>query len=1337
MFSDHVEKFYQIEVEKAKLVKSAPSAYFRRELNYDDFDNLLNNIIEQNGALTASLDAYNHWIKHLLPKQIMEKSIISTTHVYSFTNVRVLKPTLPNGTPLFPYRARKENLSYSGKIVATVFRRPIGDLAATMKNVAETAGASENDFTEENNYEICSLPIMIGSIACNLYKYTSDELKQVFESEVDLGGYFIIKGAERVNINKENLGFSQQISKEIEQDSFETRITTQTVAGTTVVALNDGKKWPTIKVLIYRSGLKGTTAQHFPLFAVLDLLFQKQNPDLYQYENLERASEFDQNDEITDNDEMLQKRINARRQILHKSMEYIKLFIPQDKWNIVQNALVASIVKYSYILNPIKYIIQKKIKGTNVNTIAGAAAISASKRAASALSTNINNQNDEETELSMQAAVSAASVASSVIADLSSLQKTNLIVQEILSSFFSTIPDIENKIISLCRITAQHLMCGTGLRPLDEQNSWDNRRIKFISDNLSQVLNGNFRLSLSSTLSRVKLTIDPGLSEAFASSFGPIGTKNKDSTVDSAKRDTPVSIIAQFTRIDERNIRMSRQVKNRILQPSQIGYICAAETPCSDSIGITKNLACTASASLKRNPQEYEEEVLKPTLLENSVLISSFQTSDKPHSILLDNFIKGWCDMSVFGPIIRKKTKTNLKFYDAGVVENYDDNILEIYLTGGRPIRPLFTIDDDGLIVNKHLNLLKIGASVMDFVKVGAIEFVHAREQSRYKIIKYRSLVESVLNKRKETVKYYEELKKDPTYVSQNDIIEVDEQYSRKFLPAYSEIDPISLLGISASLAPYANACHGPRVTYQAGMATAALGAFHSTYYDRWDTSYKRTEGDRPTLETRIARPIGSNKFPTGRMYIVAICSLANNGEDGIVFQKESLEQFRVFVYHTHKIIAKPPVMQMTRSSTTAVLVAGEKFVRPEEADMPYHTKMRKQSIYHAIGPDGLPILGSRLEMGDCIVGKVRISVSQAGTEIVKNASVFAGIGDEGIVERVNSVKLSNGTIIVRVKVRQCRPVFVGDKISSRYSQKGTIAAMRSTKGAIMTTKEDLAIDGIDPDDIRRAVENYEVVDAEEAEHLLLSSKFARDLPKIASGPFAGVTPDCFINSAGQPSRMTIGMLMEMLGSKAALFTGERLDGSIFRQPSRDVIESWRQVLANNGCDPDGLETMCHSDGSPMRDGVKVFVAPCFYQTLRHTVTDKIQYRAEGIMTPMTHQPIHGRSRGGGLRIGEMEKNALCAWGMTSMVQDRLMYASDKYMLDVCRTCGNQAYTNHLLGISTCRVCPPNEASVGVLEIPYISILINRMLNGCGIQVRYKFEENNEKNINRPPISST
>ncbi|KAK1235420.1 DNA-dependent RNA polymerase II, partial [Marasmius sp. AFHP31] len=98
---------------------------------------------------------------------------------------------------------------------------------------------------------------------------------------------------------------------------------------------------------------------------------------------------------------------------------------------------------------------------------------------------------------------------------------------------------------------------------------------------------------------------------------------------------------------------------------------------------------------------------------------------------------------------------------------------------------------------------------------------------------------------------------------------------------------------------------------------------------------------------------------------------------------------------------------------------------------------------------------------------------------------------------------------------------------------------------------------------------------------------------------------------------------------------------------------------------------------------------------------DKIHSRMRGPVQILTRQPVEGRSRDGGLRLGEMERDCMISRGIAGLLKERLFKASDAYRLHVCDIC---AIANLKKQDFECRA-RKNKTAVSQLYIPYVANL--------------------------------
>ena len=134
-----------------------------------------------------------------------------------------------------------------------------------------------------------------------------------------------------------------------------------------------------------------------------------------------------------------------------------------------------------------------------------------------------------------------------------------------------------------------------------------------------------------------------------------------------------------------------------------------------------------------------------------------------------------------------------------------------------------------------------------------------------------------------------------------------------------------------------------------------------------------------------------------------------------------------------------------------------------------------------------------------------------------------------------------------------------------------------------------------------------------------------------------------------------------------------------------------------------------------------VYIGPCFYQRLKHMVSDKQHSRSIGPMVNLTRQPAEGRSRDGGLRFGEMERDCMISHGASRFTQGRIYDASDRFEAYVCKDCGLFCSYNDKLHIHQCNVCD-NRTRFALVKIPYACKLLFQELTTMNVVPRIHTE---------------
>jgi DNA-directed RNA polymerase II subunit RPB2 len=455
----------------------------------------------------------------------------------------------------------------------------------------------------------------------------------------------------------------------------------------------------------------------------------------------------------------------------------------------------------------------------------------------------------------------------------------------------------------------------------------------------------------------------------------------------------------------------------------------------------------------------------------------------------------------------------------------------------------------------------------------------------------------------------------------------------------HCEIHPSTLFGILASCIPFPEHNQSPRNTYQCAMGKQAMGVYVTNYLGRMDkTAYVLNYPTRPLVDTRVMNMIKLNEIPSGCNITVAIMTHTGyNQEDSLLVNQGSINRGLFQATIYH-----------TEKDEDKQKINGDEEIRCKPD--PQKTKGMKFANYEKVNNKGIVPENTPLENRDIIIAKVAPIKENRNdpTKLIKYedlSKVHRATGNV-YVDRNYLDRNGDGYSFAKVRLREVRQPVIGDKFSSRHGQKGTVG-------------------NIIPE---------------------------QDMPFTSTG----LRPDIIINPHAIPSRMTIGQLKETLLGKVLVELGLFGDGTSFGEMD---VASISQKLLNLGYEANGNELLYNGLTGEQIE-CNVFMGPVFYQRLKHMVSDKTHSRSIGPMVNLTRQPAEGRSRDGGLRFGEMERDCMISHGASRFTRGRLYDASDKYSVHVCKKCGLIAAYNDKLHIHHCKTCD-NRTDFAYVEIPY------------------------------------
>lgn len=763
------------------------------------------------------------------------------------------------------------------------------------------------------------------------------------------------------------------------------------------------------------------------------------------------------------------------------------------------------------------------------------------------------------------------------------------------------------------------------------------------------------------------------------------------------------SSLSQFNRINSKIKKTNRLDLPRKLHPTSWGCICPSETPEGHSIGGVKNLASMTEITSYIDPTflfhifescytfvfdiEFGELSLLYTSQFKSTNIANFlQQFPTQHDLYIYQSNKNNSNQAIQFPLIisfpetlqelktlfnysllttvylngetigftefpitltkqlRKYKRQGIIHYQTSISFTVKNREINIYTDSGRLCRPVIYLEEG------TGNLPPIFFEITEKAKHDDSSLVFLDFFVKYQILEYLDVQET-----------------DNAHICFSIVQLLEMSVEERKSYEYVELHPTLIMGRISSGIPFSNCNQAPRNTYGSAMSKQPIGRPIDNYDERMDTAmHVLNYPGRPLVSTNFYNHIQDSRCGSGFNVVIAVLSHGGfNQEDSIHINQRALDRglFSNFFYRTYRSSEK---------SGNGNDTGNEQFTNPD----PLLTRGMKPGSYTHLDSNGIAKLEHFLDGGDIVIGKVRAIDTKSYRESDNNSNIMKMYRDmsttlrqneRGTVDQVMTSTDSDDRKFVKVKVREHRMPIIGDKFSSQHGQKGTIG--------MVIPEEDMP--------------------------------YTKD----------GIRPDIIMNPHAWPSRMTIGQALEQIASLIATITGRHIDATQF---SNVDVNDLCEILQNKI----GMQRHCnqimYSGYTGRMIECDVFTSCAFYMRLKHQVEDKIHARERGPHVTLTRQPADGRSRDGGLRLGEMERDALLSHATALVLHERMVKMSDGFRMAISKKSGRIAAINKEKGIYNTFV--DDDSEYAEIVLPYSMKLLIQELEQLHIVMRLGVE---------------
>jgi DNA-directed RNA polymerase II subunit RPB2 len=724
--------------------------------------------------------------------------------------------------------------------------------------------------------------------------------------------------------------------------------------------------------------------------------------------------------------------------------------------------------------------------------------------------------------------------------------------------------------------------------------------------------------------------VDTGFRKAFKGDWGSEQHTKRIGVTQDLNR---LSHNGMLSHLRKTNLPLDASVKivgPRLLHSTQWGLIDPIDTPDGGNIGLHKHLAImtTITSTVSREP-------ILAWLRDNSTMVQLHQCVSSQIFTMTKIMVNGYWAGVIHDPVtlvkeMRLHRRHGLLPVTTSVSFEIAKKVVHIFTDGGRLCRPLFYRDE---ITNKFVfetsEWKKLESVIMDDNKCtwdqiisgfhpksdGTKEEPIQFDPMEGKIYKWEELYKVPKNDIKRNKALLEYI---DTNESENALVAMNQEamLSSPLQYTHREIHESTTFGVLCNLINFPEHNPATRNSFSCGQSKQACSMYSTNHQVRMDKSAVLLNyGQIPLVKSRYMEYINHEENPYGENAIVAImCYTGYNVEDAVLINEGALQRglFRTTYYTTYESHEEK---EIKRESVVKETVFGN------IENTPNVMGTKEGCDYSLLDEHG--VIRENVEVNEKTI-LIGMSSLVPNKEVRKDASKKPKKGQLGYVDKVFMTDGEEGQRIAKVRIREERIPNMGDKFASRAGQKGTIG--------MVIPEEDMP--------------------------------YTKD----------GIRPDMIVNPHALPSRMTIGQIIECITGKLCATTGTFGDCTAYHNKA-SRLGTIGELLTGYGFHSTGNEVMYNGmTGGQMES--EIFMGPTYYMRLKHMVKDKINFRGTGPRTNLTRQPVSGRANDGGLRIGEMERDAVISHGASMFLQESMMKRGDQYKMAVCNQTGMVAVYN-------------------------------------------------------------